>query len=159
MKQADPFRQMLRGKVVIVGVGNILRGDDGLGPMLVERLKDKVRALCINAGSTLENYLGKIIKAQPDTVLLIDAVHLGLEPGAYEMVEAAEIEQTGLSTHDISPRLLLDLLGMRIRGKIFLLGIQPQQLGLGNGVSRRIKETLLELEQRIVGALIKKKME
>jgi hydrogenase 3 maturation protease len=159
MKQADPFRQMLRGKVVIVGVGNILRGDDGLGPMLVERLKDKVRALCINAGSTLENYLGKIIKAQPDTVLLIDAVHLGLQPGAYEMVEAAEIKQTGLSTHDISPRLLLDLLGMKIRGKIFLLGIQPQQLGLGNGVSRRIKKTLLELEQRIVRALIKKKME
>ncbi len=154
MKQADLFRRRLLGKVVIVGVGNILRGDDGLGPMLVERLKAKVRAVCINAGSALENYLGKIVKAQPDTVLLIDAVHLGLEPGAYEMLETAEIEQAGLSTHDISPRLLLDLLGMRIKGKILLLGVQPQQLGLGDGLSWRIRETLHELEQRIVGALI-----
>ena len=159
MKAADLFRRTLKGKVVIVGVGNILRGDDGLGPMLVERLKPEVRALCIDAGSTLENYLGKIIKAQPDTVLLIDAMHLGLEPGAYEMLEAALIEPGGLSTHDMSPRLLIDLLIERIKGKIFLLGIQPECLSLGNGLSFRIRETLQELEQRIIGVLAKKRME
>ena len=71
----------LRGKTVIVGIGNSLRGDDGFGPALVQRLQGRVRPVCIDAGVAPENYLGRIVKEQPDTVLLVDAAHLGLEPG------------------------------------------------------------------------------
>jgi len=38
----NPFTSLLNGKIVFVGIGNSMRGDDGLGPVLVERLKDKV---------------------------------------------------------------------------------------------------------------------
>ena len=59
--------------MVIVGIGHPLRGDDALGPSLVKRLDGHLDALCIDAGSAPENYLGKIIKASPDVILFIDA--------------------------------------------------------------------------------------
>ena len=36
------LRTRLRGAVVIVGVGNTLRGDDGAGPLLVEMLRERL---------------------------------------------------------------------------------------------------------------------
>ena len=74
MKLEDVFK----GKVVIVGIGNTMKGDDGFGPALVERLSPKVKAVCIDAGSAPENYTGKIVKEKPDTILIVDALHLGL---------------------------------------------------------------------------------
>ena len=37
MLESNVFRRILKGKVVIVGIGNILRGDDGLGPVFENR--------------------------------------------------------------------------------------------------------------------------
>ena len=62
MTGGNVLARILKGKVVIVGVGNVLRGDDGLGPLFVEGLKSKVAAPCINAGNAFENYLGVIIR-------------------------------------------------------------------------------------------------
>ena len=61
----DRLKRLLIGKVVIVGIGNSLRGDDALGPLLVERLKERVKVPCIDAGRSLENYIGKILKEEP----------------------------------------------------------------------------------------------
>ena len=40
----DEIREFLKryrgGKIVVIGVGNTLRGDDGVGPKFVERIKD-----------------------------------------------------------------------------------------------------------------------
>ena len=66
------FLPVLRGKTVIVGMGNPLRGDDGFGPALIERLRGKVSATCIDAGIAPENYVGRIVKETPDTILLVD---------------------------------------------------------------------------------------
>jgi len=34
------LKKRLGGRVVIVGIGNVLRGDDGAGPELIEQLKN-----------------------------------------------------------------------------------------------------------------------
>ena len=51
-----------KGKVVIVGIGNLLRGDDGFGPALIERLSGNVEARCIDAG--MDGYLAKPYRPQ-----------------------------------------------------------------------------------------------
>ena len=33
------IKARIKGKISIVGIGNIIRGDDGLGPKLIELLK------------------------------------------------------------------------------------------------------------------------
>jgi hydrogenase 3 maturation protease len=145
--------RLLRGKVVIVGTGNELRGDDGLGPALVRRLRKRLPAPCIDAGTALENHLGPILREEPDTVLLVDAVQLGREPGDYELLDAQALGQQGLSTHDMGLGLALELLKTQVRGEIILLGVQPQQLTLGRGISPGVRRTLRTLERGITEAL------
>ena len=127
-----------------------MRGDDALGPCLVKRLEGHVDALCIDAGSAPENYLGKIIKASPDVVLFIDAVDFNKEPGYYQVLEKEEILKAGLTTHDLSPKMLLEYLAGETKAKIYLLGIQPKDLGLGQDLSAPVQKALNELEKELL---------
>ena len=132
--------------MVIVGIGHPLRGDDALGPCLIKRLEGHIDTLCIDAGSAPENYLGKIIKASPDVVLFIDAVDFSQEPGYYKILEQEEILKTGFTTHDLSPKMLIEYLAAETQAKIYLLGIQPKDLGIGQELSLPVQKTLTELE-------------
>ena len=151
----NPFADILKGKVVIVGIGNILRGDDGLGPALIERLTGNVKAICIDAGTAPESYTGTIVKAAPDTILLVDALHLDRPPGEYAILRRHEIVKSGFTTHDISPRMFIEYLKTQTKADIYMLGIQPERLSLGEEISDRIKKTLQEIEQlvkEVIGA-------
>jgi len=146
------LKELLKGKVVIVGIGHPLRGDDALGPCLVKRLEGHLDALCIDAGSAPENYLGKIIKASPDVVLFIDAVDFNKEPGYYEILGQEEILKTGFTTHDLSPRMLIEYLNGETKARIYLLGVQPKDLGMGQELSAPVQKALNELERLLTGA-------
>ncbi|MBU1862475.1 MAG: hydrogenase 3 maturation endopeptidase HyCI [Candidatus Omnitrophica bacterium] len=138
---------ILKGKVVIVGIGNILRGDDGIGPALIERLQGTVKAVCIDAGTVPESYTGKITKEQPDTILFIDALHLDRSAGEYAVLGKDDIVKSGFTTHDISPAMVIEYLECQTHADIYLLGIQPQNLSLGDEISEPVKKTLTHVEQ------------
>lgn len=149
------LRHILKGKIVIIGIGQTLRGDDGFGPALIERLKGRVKAVCLDAGTSPESYSGKIAKEAPDTILLVDAVHLGLKAGACEILEKSDILESGFTTHDISPRMFIAYLKRQTKAAIYMLGVQPQNLTLGERISDAVKKTLDHVEQdlkEIIGA-------
>lgn len=145
-----PFK---RGKTVVVGVGNPLRGDDGFGPALIARLQGASKGVCIDAGHAPENHLGRILKEKPDTILLVDVADLGLAPGEYRVLEPREILKTGLTTHEMSPRMLIEFLEKETRAEILMLGVQPQTLALGQAMSARLSDTLDEVEKLIHEAM------
>jgi hydrogenase 3 maturation protease len=143
---------ILKGKVVWVGIGNPLRGDDAFGPALVERLKGKIGAVCIDAGSAPEAYTGKIIKEEPDTIVLVDAVHLGQSPGAFAILEKSDILKTGFTTHDMSPSLFIEYLEGQTAAKIVLLGVQPETVALGAEMSAPVRTTLETISSELAAA-------
>jgi hydrogenase 3 maturation protease len=143
------FRPLLRGKLVLVGIGNPLRGDDGFGPALIERLQGKINASCIDAGAAPENYVGRIVREEPDIILLVDVAHLDLEPGQYRILPPEDIVKSGFTTHDMSSRMLIEFLQHQTQADIFLLGVQPQQVLLGEEMSACVAKTLAEVEQLI----------
>lgn len=147
------FVPVLRGKTVIVGIGNPLRGDDGFGPALIHRIRGKVNATCIDAGLAPENYLGRLVKEAPDTIVLADAAHLGLEPGAYRLLEADDIVQSGLTTHDLSSRMLIAFLQEQTQATIVMLAVQPQQVSLGESMSACVTATLCTLDNLLQEAI------
>lgn len=157
------LKNVFKGKAVIVGVGNTMRGDDGFGPALIERLirsqppapelKGKVKAVYIDAGSAPENYLGKIAKERPETILIVDAVHLGLAPGKYEILKKSDIVNCGLTTHDISANMLVDFLEKQTEADIYLLGVQPENVSFGDGMSEEVKKALIEISELITEAI------
>ena len=148
-----------RRKVTIVGIGNVLKGDDGAGPVLVQKLTSQLSCVCIDAGTTPENFLGMIVREKPDVLLLIDAMHLGREPGAYEMAAAEEILDCGLTTHNISLRILAEFIRSEIDVRIVVLGIQPLTIAFGASLSEQVARTVHQLEDMILMAVKHRKME
>lgn len=138
----ERLKCILKGRVVVVGIGHALRGDDALGPVLIQRLDGCLNACCMDAGSAPENYLGKIVKERPDTVLLVDAVHMGKKPGAWDILKEADIARSGFSTHDLSPKMFLEYLKKESGAAIYLLGIQPASLTLGDEMTADVRKTL-----------------
>lgn len=143
------FKDILKGKVVIVGIGNILRADDGFGPTLIQRLKGSIKATCIDAASAPENFTGKIKNESPDTILIVDAIHLGKLVGEYVLLKKEEILNCGFSTHDISPHLLIEYLEKETGADIYLLGVQPKNLSFGGQMSKEVKKTLDGIAARL----------
>jgi hydrogenase 3 maturation protease len=150
----NPFQEALQGRVVLLGVGNSLVGDDGLGPALVERVGRRTKAVCINAGIVPESFTRRIAGENPDTLLVIDAVHLGREAGEYELLTPQALQASGfMTTHTLPLRMFLEHLHQMIRGKILVLAVQPASLRLGSRLSARLRATLHRLEGMLVRAL------
>jgi len=150
------FNDILKGKIVVVGIGNIIKGDDGFGPRLIERLKNKVGATCIDTGSSPENYTRKIAKENPDTILLVDAAHINLPPGEYEILSPQDILKGGFSTHDISLTMFIDYLKTMTKANIFLLGVEPKNISIGDDMSDSVKKTLDEVSKILENKLCMK---
>jgi len=142
--------RIFSGKVVFVGIGNILRGDDGFGPALIEKLKGKVPAVCIDAGSAPENYSGKIIKEAPDTVILVDIAHMGMKPGEYDVLKKDDILRSGFTTHDLSPNMFIEYLEKETGADIYMIAAQPENVAFGEHMSDSVKAALDEITALVV---------
>lgn len=149
----DELRARLKGRVVILGVGNPLKGDDGFGPELVKRLKGKVSAELIDGGTAPENYLEVIAKVKPDTITVIDAVHFNGSPGELKLLISKDILSAGLSTHSLSPKVLMDFLSQRCSADIFILAVQPGSIEFGAGLSPEVAKAAKEMEELLVEIL------
>lgn len=149
----NKFKSILKGKIVIVGIGNVLKGDDGFGPLLIEKIKENVGAMCVDAGNTPENYVGKIAKLKPDTVLIIDAVHLDLKPGEYKILRKDDITKSGFTTHNLSPNMFIEYLEKETNADIYILGIQPKSISFNEEISDNVRKTLKELSALIIKSI------
>jgi hydrogenase 3 maturation protease len=143
-------------ETVIVGIGNVLKGDDGAGPKVCSILKDKITAEVIDVGTTLENYIGRIVRMSPKKLLIIDAIDFGKLPGAIRVFRTQDLKQLAFSTHCLSPHLFVQNITSQIDAEIFFIGIQPAHLQLGRGLSRQIADAIAALADEIKSALCHK---
>ncbi|MCX5749728.1 MAG: hydrogenase maturation protease [Candidatus Saganbacteria bacterium] len=135
-------------KLAIIGLGNPLRKDDGVGIIALNRLK-----LCLKRpdidyfdfGTGSFDILFKINEYK--AILIIDAVNAGMEPGDHkifplEAVESEIITDMG-STHGFGLkqlRMLCSSFGSS--GKVFVAGIQIVDVSEGNGTSDLVNKKL-----------------
>ena len=115
----------LTGKVAVLCVGSPSRGDDIFGPLVARRILGRVNAEVTNAENVPENYLGKIAKSSPDTVLIIDAAIFGAQPGDLKLLDPADLTESNFSTHAASLQLVEDYFKAECGAKVFLLAAQP----------------------------------
>jgi hydrogenase 3 maturation protease len=126
--------ELLRAeRVAVLGVGSELRGDDVAG-VLVAR---KLQAWCARRGchrlaafvgtSAPENLTGEIARFRPDWVVMVDAAHLGREPGAVEIVTREKIGGLSFSTHMLPAPIVLDYLEKTTGCRSLVVGIQLEQ--------------------------------
>lgn len=148
------FEQLYKlrdSSTVILGIGNILKGDDRAGPLVCERLIEaKISAGLIDAGTVPENYIQRIIKKAPRTLLVIDAIDFGAEAGTIRVFEPQQLNSHVISTHTLSPRLFVDIIRRSIQVDVYFVGIQPAQTQLGQSVSADVSRAIEKLSDIIV---------
>ena len=149
----ETLSNRLKGKVMIIGVGNPLRGDDAAGPYLIEKLRGQVDATLLDCEEVPENFLGKIVDSQPDSVVIIDAVHLGASPGAVAILEQDDVDNMSWSTHHTSLQLFMNCVKADTNADVFVLGIQPRITEFGSEISNEVKKTIILLQHIIPMAL------
>lgn len=120
-----------RGKILVLGVGNILLRDEGVGVRIVEALAERYRfspnVELMDGGTLGVRLLEPIGRAQ--FLIVVDAVRMGSEPGRLHQLPLDEIakpiaSRSSLHQLDLVESLAYaELLGNRPEG--ILIGIEP----------------------------------
>lgn len=142
-------------RLVVVGVGSDLRGDDAAGVEVARRLADveSDRLRVVEGGTAPENYTSVVKAFEPDHVLLIDAVEFGGEPGETKPVDPAALAQTSFSSHAYPLTLLTDYLERETGATISLIGIQPAAVDQSEGISSAVEAAIDRLVEVVERAL------
>ena len=147
------FEQLskLRGSAtVIVGIGNTLKGDDGAGPLVCQRLESKICAELIDTATVPENYIQPIIKKAPRNLLVIDAIEFGASAGTIKIFRPEQLNSIVISTHTLSPRFFVDMITQEIEVDVYFVGIQPAQTQLGQPVCAQVSKAVQWLVDTLV---------
>lgn len=146
---ADRARSGATGRVTVIGLGNPLMGDDGLGVLAAQRLRDEWHlppTVDVVDGGTWGMRLLPAIE-DAESLLLIDAINIGMPPGTDVELERHEIPRAfahKLSPHQIDVAEVLALCELRDRlpERMVAIGLQPETIEFGAPLSRRVEERL-----------------
>jgi len=130
---------------ILLGIGNLLNGDDGAGIYVAEQFRgdDWISLAC---GTAPENFTGIVRKTRPNCLVLVDAAAMGLSPGEFRIIPRHKIADVSIGTHQLPLSLLIDFLSDSAE-RIILIGIQPERAGTGEEISLRVKEGAERLVQ------------
>jgi hydrogenase 3 maturation protease len=147
----EQLNKLRSSKTVIVGIGNTLKGDDGIGPVVCQQLRQaKVCAELIDAGTVPENYIQRIIKKTPKNLLIIDAVDFQAPPGTIEIFTPEQLNSFVFSTHTLSPRLFAEMVSRNIKVDVYFVGIQPAHTRLGDSMSLQVCQAAQQLAEMLI---------
>lgn len=138
-------------RVLLLGVGNDIRGDDAIGE-LIAREFEKEGWETIDCGTVPENIIPHVEEDTYDTVLIVDAAHLKLEPGEIRIVPRDRLGVFTMSTHAMPLSLVMEFLDRRV-GEVILIGIQPKDMSLKEGMT----EELTDAKDRLMDILYEEK--
>jgi len=137
------------GRISVLGLGNILLTDEGVGVHAVNAIKKRYTFspdIEIIDGGTMGLDLLPIFQSQ-DKILIIDAVDFKKAPGHLEAIEGNNIPSvlnSKLSVHHIgvSDLLFAAKLTRDAPQEVYLVGIQPKSLDVGLDMTDEVRTRL-----------------
>ena len=139
----EKLDKIVKGKTLILGIGNVLKGDDGVGPHLISHLRGKTKVDLLDCEEVPENYAQPIIETRPDKIIIVDAADWNGPAGAIRLIDAEEIDNVGYSTHDSSLQIFINYLKKHLpKIDIIIIGIQPKRKGFLESLSLEVEKTV-----------------
>ncbi|MBL8636034.1 MAG: hydrogenase maturation protease [Myxococcales bacterium] len=138
---------------VVIGIGNLLRRDDGAGILAARQLRTVLPSHIAVFESAADVSVLLDLFSQADRVILIDAVS-GIPDGKVLCRRSPDLalpSQPATSSHALSLPQILDLaqaLGQLPR-TVLLYGIGGSDFGIGEGVSESVAQGIHSVVQRI----------
>ncbi|MGA7892503.1 MAG: HyaD/HybD family hydrogenase maturation endopeptidase [Candidatus Sulfotelmatobacter sp.] len=147
---------------VVLGLGNTLHSDDGIGPQAIERLKNDSRVpedVTLIEGGTLGLELLTYIGDCSD-LLVLDAVDVGQPPGTLVRMSSQEL-QTLPGKGSVHQLGLADLLvALRVLAsrtpEVVLLGVQPASVEWGTELSPAVAAALPALADAAIAEVCRR---
>jgi len=150
--------------VLVLGVGNVLMRDDGLGPKIVELLRERGNCTgveLVDGGTSPFDVLSAYTGG--GKLLVVDAVDGGEEPGAVyraTLQEIGPVRRGGFSLHEVGlveALMFLELTGTRW-DEVVVIGVEPESVSWGEELTETIARVLpkvVDLVEREAGVKIR----
>ena len=146
--------------IVVLGVGNILLTDEGLGVHVVEDLKANytfIPQISLIDGGTMGMELLTYMRGMKQ-ILLIDAVNGGEAPGTIYEFPHRELEQyftDHISVHEVGMQDILRIRAIQENPleDAIVIGVEPESLDVGFEPSAPVQKALPEVKDRVLRVL------
>jgi hydrogenase maturation protease len=144
----------VKGEVVVAGIGNAFRGDDGVGPAVAALVAEHSGARDIGPISEPLDLLGRFSGAS--LAVLVDATRSGAEPGSIRVVELDDVEDSpASSTHALGLRRVCRLAAAlgEAPERVVVVGIEGEDFSDGDHLSAPVADAIRRAASR-AGELI-----
>lgn len=146
-------------KLIVLGVGNELKCDDGVGPYIIKKLKeenieDKKKLLFIDAQTVPENFTGKIRKEKPSHLIIVDACLMDGQPGDMKIVNRYNFAEIGISTHSMSLSFFVRFLEKDNDIRIVFVGIEPESMDYADMPTEKVQNAADEFIDILKGIIL-----
>ena len=159
-----------RKPVLVLGCGNILFGDDGFGPAVIEHLKRNYKvpdnACVLDVGTGARQILFTLVLSEkkPESIIIVDAVDFGRKPGEIfeiPLEEIPAIKTDDFSIHQVPSSNLLrelrDFCNVKVTILVCQVGHIPEsvQPGLSEPVKKAIPGLCIMVMEKFATLKIK----
>lgn len=136
----------MSNKVLVLGLGNTLQTDEGIGVHVINYIKQKdcIRDAEFIDGGTHSFNLAEPIE-QTDKLVIVDTAELGAPPGSIKVFEGIEMDAfiangQKSSAHEIGLKdaMSIALLQGKLPAHRALVGIQPEKFGWGEQPTEKV---------------------
>ncbi|AEA46179.1 hydrogenase maturation protease [Archaeoglobus veneficus] len=142
-------------KIVVVGIGNILLGDEGFGVKVVEELRK------LELPENVEIYDGATLGLQilnfldnADFAIIVDAVKAGGKPGELFVFEIGDAKNRGpmLSMHDLDLVKAIEIgkLAYNLPERILVVGVEPEKIEESFELSEKVKNAIPKAVSKVL---------
>ncbi len=145
-------------QVLVLGIGNILLRDEGVGPYVINILKDESLpeyVELLDGGTAGADLLDCICDRKK--VIVIDAIGAEVEPGTVMCFDGYSIQSQAdyLSLHQygISETLAMAQHLNSAPDEVLIIGIKPKDLSCGIGLSEKIKAKVQSIIKTVMNEL------
>ena len=143
-------------RITILGIGNLLLKDEGVGVHLVQRLADRVDAANVNLvdGGTTPDILSLVDRAI-DKLIIVDAAVVGDKPGTIYRFSADDLAASSsevVSLHELGVADSLKLMSAfgNCPKSVTIFGVEPKVIDYGLELSPELEETMPRLVELVL---------
>lgn len=145
---------------LVLGLGNPLMGDDAVGPEALKAFEERYRLPegvdVVDGGTQGLSLLDRVEGCE--ALLVADCLAVGEAPGAVVRLEGDALPSRlspCRSPHQVGLLDLVSALGLlgRLPGRLTVLGIEPQKIAFGEGLSAPIARNLPRLVEAMAAEL------
>lgn len=139
------------GIILYVAIGNTLRGDDGVGAYIINKLNN-AGLNTFDAGEHPERILDVVPILNPKKVIIFDAANFDGTRGEIRLICEEDLSDDIFSTHRMPVQLIMRLVREDYKAEVYCIGIQVEDMGLKEGLSVNVQKTADDIYNLIKSA-------